>query len=433
MKLNPLLLITGLLLSTGTTYARDARQQPAAPPGDTLHLPLSLAEKRFLDSNLVLLAGRYNIGIAQAEVITARLYNNPELTVENVLFNPDNSKWLDLGWTGNNIAELTQVITLAGKRNKAIRLAESGVKLSEHEFYDLLRTLRYTLRDDFFRVYFGSRSLRLYDQQISSLQQILGIFDEQLRKGNIAASEVLRIQSLLYNLQSERSELQRELQETITELKTLTRVPPATPLIPIWDEPGAGFRPLHALHFQQVLDSALINRQDLLAAREGVRYEQLNEQLQKALAVPDLTVGLTYDKQGNFTRNYNGLQLSMPLPFFNRNQGNIRQAGQRVAQSKVLLLGKEEALSQEVMQHYLTASQTEQLFANIDTSFQDRFSSLIEEARNNYMRRNISMLQFLDLYNSYKETLTGLDDIRYHRYRALESLNYIAGAQLIQF
>lgn len=419
-------------LLTGKMMAQMTQPLPAAA-GDTLHLSLAAAEQRFLDSNLALLSARYSIGIARAEIITARLYNNPELSLENVLFNPDNHRWLDLGYSGSNNASLSQVIILAGKRNKAIRLAESGAQRTESGFADLVRTLRYTLRDDFFRLYFGDRSLRLYDQQIGSLRQVLDIFGQQLRKGNIASSEVLRIQSLLYNLQAERTELLRSLQETTAELKTLVRIDPATPLLPEWEEPAAGFRPLLQISYWQVLDSAMANRPDLHAARETIRYEQLNEQLQKALAIPDLTLGLTYDRQGNFTRNYNGLQLSMPLPLFNRNQGNIRQAGQRVAQSRLDLQGKEEALAQEVMQRYAEASQAEQLFNDIDTSFQERFSSLIEEAHNNYLRRNISMLQFLDLYNSYKETLTGLDNIRYQRYHALESINYIAGTPLIQF
>ncbi len=405
----------------------------ASPTQDTVRLTLPMAEQRFIDSNLALLASRYSIDIAKAELITARLYNNPELTFENVLYNPDNKKIVDFSYQGGTALQLTQVITLAGKRNKAIRLARSGVQLAEYEFYDLVRTLSFTLRDEYFKLVFSRQSYQLFGAQIEGLQKILTVSQQQMQKGNISASEVLRIQSLLYNLQSEQHALQQNMNETVTNLRTLVRIDPSSFVIPEWQESTRQATPLTHLSYEQLLDSARAHRYDLLGAREQVRYQELNERLQKAMAVPDLTVGLTYDKQGNFTRNYNGLQLSMPLPIFNRNQGHIAQAGSMVAQSKTQLKQTEESLSQEMMQRYTDALNAEKLFRGIDPEFHSRFSKLIDEVQKNFIKRNISLLEFIDLYNSYKESITGLNNIRYERYRSLEYINYTAGVQLIHF
>lgn len=412
-----------LLSATGITQAQQR--------SDTLHLSLQLAEQRFIDSNLTLLATRYNIDIAKAEVITAGLYNNPGISFENVLYNPDNKRFFDFSKSGTNAAELSQVIILAGKRNKAVKLAESQVKLSEHEFYDLIRTLTFTLRDNFYHLNFLQRSMGLYDAQILSLNRIVTSFKEQLAKGNIAQKELLRIQSLLYSLQSTRKELQQEINTVSTELKQLTRIDPATPVQPVWTEPEFTFHPLQQLTYEQLLDSARTNRHDLLAAKENVRTQELNQKLQKALAVPDLTVGLTYDKQGSFTRDYTGLKVELPLAIFNRNQGNVKQAASRVEQSKIQLLDNENALAHEVMQRYTDAFQAESLYDGIDHEFDAQFRHLIEEVQKNFVRRNISLLEFIDFYDSYKETIINLNQIRYNRYRALENINYVSGIQLI--
>lgn len=402
-----------------------------AQPADSLHLTLKEAEQRFIDCNLSLLAAKYKIDIAKSEVITAGLYNNPELSFENVLYDPENKKWLDPGYNGTNAAEINQVIILAGKRNKAVKFAQSQVKLSEHEFYDLIRTLTFTLRDHFYHLNFLQRSLGLYDAQIASLNNIVTGFKEQLARGNIAQKELLRIQSLLYTLKATKKELQQEVNAVSTELKILTRIDPATGIIPVWTEPSFSFHPLQSFNYTALLDSARTYRHDLLAAKENVNSQELNQKLQKALAVPDLTVGITYDKQGSYIRNYTGVKVAMPLPLFNRNQGNIKQAASRIEQSKTQLLQAEDELAHEVMQRYTDALNAESLYEGIDQEFDAQFHHLIEEVQKNYVRRNISLLEFIDFYDSYKETIISLHQIRYNRYRALEQINFVSGTQLI--
>ncbi|QEC43535.1 TolC family protein [Pseudobacter ginsenosidimutans] len=422
MKKQLYLILTVLITCNATVHAQ-------AP--DTLHLTLHEAEQRFIHSNLSLLAAKYNIDIAKTEVITSGLYHNPELSFENVLYDPENKRWLEPGYHGQNTAELSQVIILAGKRNKAVLLAQSQVKLSEHEFYDLVRTLTFTLRDNFYHLSFLQRSLGLYDAQIASLNRIVTGFKEQLAKGNIAQKELLRIQSLLYTLKATKKELQQEVNAVSTELKMLTRIDPAIPVTPVWTEPSFSFHPLQELNVQQLLDSARTHRQDLLAAKENVNSQELNRKLQKALAVPDLTVGITYDRQGSYIRDYTGVKVAMPLPLFNRNQGNIRQAESRILQSKTQLQHAEDQLAHEVMQRYTDALNAEALYEGIDQEFDDQFHHLIEEVQKNFVRRNISLLEFIDFYDSYKETIISLHQIRYNRYRALEQINFVSGTQLI--
>ncbi|MET0298606.1 MAG: TolC family protein, partial [Flavitalea sp.] len=400
---------------------------------DTLKLSLTAAEQRFLDSNFTLLASKYNIDIAKAEVITAGLYTNPELSYENILYNPENRKIYDVGYNGNNQVELSKVFRLAGKRNKSIRLAESGVKLSEYDFFDLIRTLNFELRDNFFRIYFYRHSFDLYEFQLNSLKQILGAFREQLNKGNIASKDVLRVQSLIINLSAEQTNLLNEINEATTEIKTLLRIDASTPFLPEWDHNEVRANPLANVTYMELLDSARVNRYDLKQAKEQIQYQQLNLQLQKAMAVPDLTVAATYDKQGNFTRNYNGLLLSMPLPFFNRNQGNIKQAKSQVEQTRVLYRQTEDQLNQQVKQQYELALNTEKLYDGIDTAFDSNYNKLIGEVRSNFLRRNITILEFIDFYDSYKETITQLNEIRYRRFLALEAINYTVGKNIIQF
>src|ERR1700674_5323159 len=63
---------------------------------DTLHLTLPDAERQFLDKNLTLLAGKYNIDAASAQIIQAKLYPNPSLQLTGVIYNPKQGKYFDI-------------------------------------------------------------------------------------------------------------------------------------------------------------------------------------------------------------------------------------------------------------------------------------------------------------------------------------------------
>jgi cobalt-zinc-cadmium efflux system outer membrane protein len=84
------------------------------------------------------------------------------------------------------------------------------------------------------------------------------------------------------------------------------------------------------------LDSALVNRYDLRTAHSLVQLSQSNFALQKALRTPDLLLGANYDKAGNYVRNYNALSVAIDLPFWNRNQGNIKAAKFQIETNKQL-------------------------------------------------------------------------------------------------
>jgi cobalt-zinc-cadmium efflux system outer membrane protein len=423
-------MFTRLALSTYLVlFAALFRSEARAQTTDTLHLTLPDAEQQLLQKNIPLLVQKYSIDSAKAGIITARLYDNPQVTFENVLYSHTEKKWFDLGYTGQNSLQVQQLIKLAGKRNKAVKLAQSGVKLSEYEFYDLLRTLRFSLRDNFYDLYYKQQSLSTYQNQVAFLQKVVKAFTEQKELGNIAPKEVIRIKSLLYDLQHDQLQLQEDIRQTVSDLALLIRIPATVYIVP--ELPAlTGKPPVLQYSYEALLDTARHNRYDLKITRESVNYSQLNLRLQKAMAVPDLQVGFSYDKQGNFERNYNGLNVSMPLPFFNRNQGNIKTAKVLAESSKAQLQGQEDQLSHEVALSLESALRTEKLLEDFDPDFGNDYTKMMTEVEKNFKSRNLGLLEFLDLYDAYRSNVLKMNELKYDRLHALENINYSTGSQL---
>lgn len=89
------------------------------------HIDTERSRAAFLERNLSLIAERYNIDMAQAQVLQAKLFENPVISLEQNVYNRLNGKYFDFGKEGEAVVEIEQVIHLAGQRNKQVRLEKS--------------------------------------------------------------------------------------------------------------------------------------------------------------------------------------------------------------------------------------------------------------------------------------------------------------------
>jgi cobalt-zinc-cadmium efflux system outer membrane protein len=412
-----LLLQTGLIISASGAYAQDTAN-------DTLKLTIKQAEDLFLKNNLQLIIQRYNIDNANAQVITARLFPNPDFNFSNGIHTNDASQ--GPAYKDHSFG-ISQLFTTAGKRNKNIQLAKLSVDQAKYQFFDLLRTLKFTLRNDFYTIYFQQQSAKVYNQEITSLAKALSVFKEQYAKGNVAQKEVLRIQSQLYTLQAEYNNLQTGIDTVQSEFKLLTKTPANTAIQPQADYTFDGKAIVAGVPYKTLLDSAYANRYDLRLAKSTIDYNNLNLQLQKATAVPDVSLSLNYDKLGGYGTNFLGAGVGFSLPFFNRNQGGIKQARIAIDQSKVQLQSQQDHVESDVATNYKNALRLENLYNSFDPAFKNDFNHLIQEVFKNYEKRNISLLEFLDFYDSYKTNTLQLNTLQLNRVNSLEQLNYVTG------
>ncbi len=159
---------------------------------DTLHLKLSDAEQLFLKNNLTLLAQKYNVDAVKVQIVQAKLFQNPSVSIGQGIYNQYTNKYFDVTKTGESSIEVDKEIHLAGQRNKNVKVATYTYQKSEYGFYDLIRTLKYTLRTDFFDLYFLLQSDKVYGDEIKALQDLTVVYNIELPKGFVSRDEQLR-------------------------------------------------------------------------------------------------------------------------------------------------------------------------------------------------------------------------------------------------
>ncbi len=398
---------------------------------DTLRLTLQQAEQHFIESNLILLAEKYNIDAAKAQVLQAKLYNNPSIAVSGGVYNTELRKAPDISnRTGQYTIDVQQLIILAGKRNKQVKLATTGTQLAEERFLDVLRTLRYTVRSNFYAIHFLQSSSKAYAVQIASLEKLDATYRELRNRGAVTLKDAVRIKSLLYALKAEQTSLQNEINDLMAELQLLLQMNGVC-IAPAAGENEALLAHVSKQNLQNLLDSAYANRSDLRAAQTNILYAEQNYTLQKALAVPDLTIGGTFDKRSAHVDNASFLNLAIDLPFFNRNQGNVKAARIDMAQSKVLLQHQKMVVENEVQKAYTKALNAERMLQTIDPAFKADFERLLQSITENFQKKNISLLEFTDFYESYKDSMLQLNNLQNEMMQAIEELHLSIGKTII--
>lgn len=404
-----------------------AFQTMAQLPIDTVRMKLQDAEKMFLDSNYQLLAQKYNIDAQQALVVQAKLYPNPNFSISHGLYSGTLKQFFPLGANDETAATLSQLILLAGKRNKQIKLQQANVQLSQYQFFDLIRTLKYTLRTDFFSIYYLQQSSKVYDEEISALQKVVDAFIQQEGKGYIAEKEVVRIKAQLYSLQNEYGSLINQINDVQSELKLILQVKPDKYIIPNPDSVSISNLDPNKYALNILVDSAYKNRTDLQIAKTNTDINKLNYNYQKSLAVPDVSLSLGYDEQGSFLANFIGIGASIDLPFFNRNQGNIKSAKAMIDYSNASQKNTQATVEENVARALQKAFAQDKLSKNIDPKFSEDFDRLMHEVVANYQKRNITLLDFLDFYDSYKQNALQINSIKFNKVSAFEDINFYTG------
>ena len=395
-------------------------------------LTLKEAEQRFLERNLSLIAERYNIDMAQAQVLQAKLFENPVISLEQNVYNRLNGKYFDFGKEGEAVVEIEQVIHLAGQRNKQVRLEKINKEIAEYQFEEVMRTLRQELNEKFVEVYFLSKSIAIYEKEVNSLQVLLGGMKIQQEKGNISLMEISRLESMLFSLRKEKNERENDLLTTRGELNLLLNLPEDTQVQLSLDEEVLQQLDLSQLSFADL--KAIINeRPDQKIARSTVNASRANLKLQKSMAFPEFSVKGNYDRVGNFINDYFAIGVSLSVPIFNRNQGNIKAARFSIQQAGVQQEYAANRADMELFTAYTSLEKATQLYQSTNMDLERNFEKLITGVNENFTRKNISLLEFIDYYDSYKETCIQLYEIKKNVFLAMENLNTVVVQNVLNY
>jgi len=400
-------------------------------------ITIAQAVQEALQNNPGLLAEKLGIPIAETAAITARLRPNPVVTASS-----DHLDWLGTGFSEVNGAGPTETALRIDvpwerghKREYRVDTAGYAQKIAEARVADSIRRLRLEVTLACIDVMEAKARLDLANDNLKSLEGVVQLNETRLKGGAIPPIELTR--SRVAMLQFRGNVKTAELSLTTARIRLQTLLGRGSGQTPIGiidvSDPLKIPLPPTAPTLDQIQARAIAVRPDIQAARLDQARSQSELRLQLANGKVDYTAGAEYRRQQglNGTGNSLGFFFSVPLPVFNRNQGEIARVTSEEVQLQKQIDALQSQVSGEVAGAYREYETARQLIGDIESDL----LGLSEEARNTttyvYQAGAGSLLDVLDAQRTFNETMSSYYTAQADYRRAVSRLTSVVGEEVI--
>lgn len=390
-------------------------------------LTLEACENLFLKSNLMLLAEQYNISAKQALVIQAKAYPNPVFSADINVYDPQNKKFFHIDSTGQKAFQVQQLILLGGKRRTEIEIAKQSAVVAESEFAELLRNLRAELSNRFYSINSQKFVIDNFERQLTILDTIIYNYKGQIDKGNLPLKDLIRLKSVYIKINGNKSELSALNNEDQKQLKLLLQT--NTDIVPIVpEEDFRRFTDLKTLSELQTI--ALTNRPDLKIADQNALLAALALKREKRQVVPDITLNGSYDQRGGAFHNQINAGISMPIPILNTNRGNVKAAEFDKKAMDLYLQEKKLEVELDIQQAFANMQRGINEYTKVKALFNEEFVTVNKGMNDNFNRRNISIIEFVDFVEAYNESLADFEKTKQQLAQYAAQINYTTATKI---
>lgn len=358
--------------------------------------------QRTLHHHLLLNAKQKEVEVAKASLAQEKLWENPQVSLSHNINNPVTHRYFEFNKEGQTDIQISQRIYIAGQRGERIRMASEEMSRAQYGQLDAERLMRKELSGQMVQLFTLQQKVDVVQKEVLSMDTILQAYEEQKAKGNVSSIEIMRISGLRLQLLQEKAELMADITRLQQSIRLMGGLDAQTVIVPKIDY-AANAAMLEKIQLS-TMKRELSDRSDIRADEHEVKSAEHHVKLQKANALPEINLTGEWDKNGSIGRNFFALGVTFSLPVLNRNQGNIR-AARASLNSKRLLQDWNLRQAHSEMETAWEKLQMDLAIVKEAEKHQGmEIDRMLEEVQAQYMKRNISLLELADYYQTYKNT-----------------------------
>lgn len=298
-----------------------------AGPSYSQTLTMREALARALAASPRLTAAEHDVGIATGQRIQAGALLNPELSYEQ-----DNSFGTGI-YRGTKSAETTLQISQAfewfGKREARVAAGEAGVEVAAIRRKAARLEVLSETAIAFLNVLGAQRRIRILDDQVAAIDKLTPLLQRRVDAGASSPAETGRAEVASALIKADRERLRSTLASARRELAILMGDTTAKFASVSGRLETTGRPP----SFQSVVAAIDANPQLI---RWTAVYAQRNAELLVARLkpYPDVTLSAGWRHFNETNDDAVRLTLSLPIPVFDQNQGNVLSAQENLAKTR---------------------------------------------------------------------------------------------------
>ncbi|SMP52153.1 TolC family protein [Noviherbaspirillum suwonense] len=302
--------------------------EPSGPL--TLQSALALA----LSANAEVSAARYELAAVEASVVQAGASPNPSLGVQM----QDTRRT-----TRETTVQLSQPFELGGKRAARIQAAERGRDAAGAELGAKQAEVRAAVISSFFDLMIAQERVRLAQESADLAQRASTVASKRVIAGKVSPVEETRARVAETGVRLELLQARSDLTSARKRLSAMWGS-----LTPRFERAEGELQSLPALPDPAALSAGLVSSPALARARFEVDRRQALARLERSRRTPDVTVSLGVNRNEELGRNQAIVGVSVPLPIFDTNRGNVLEALRRTDKARDELAAVEIRLGSEL-------------------------------------------------------------------------------------
>jgi cobalt-zinc-cadmium efflux system outer membrane protein len=409
------------LLSAGSAFAQS--------PQGTVRITLDQAIAMAIRNNHNLLAARTNVEQNLAQEVTANLRPNPTFFVDweyLPLYSPGESALQYLHDSTEGDMGVSYLFERGKKRQHRFQAAKDVTAVTRSQIVDNERTLTFQIAQLFINVQLAESTLGLARQDLKSFQDTVNISEAQYKVGGISQNDYLKIKIQLLQFQQDVDQADLARAQALSDLRQQLGYEsvPAD-----YDVAGAfDYQPL-TVKLDDLQAKALLNRPDLRAAVQGVTAANSQYELAKSNGKQDVTVSGNYSHVNAISAVT--FSVSVPLPIFNRNQGEIARTHVVITQAREQQAAARGQALTDVRDAYEALVQSDRVTQYFRATYLDVAQKSRDISEYAYRRGATPLLDFLDAERSYRAIQLAYRQALAAYLTALEQLREAVGTRTL--
>lgn len=376
--------------------------RPSTPHPPAVLITIEQAIEFAKRNNPTLQANRTLISQNKEQEVTANLRPNPALTLDTQflpIFNPDNfnSNYLE------NNAEfdlgIGYLFERGKKRQHRLKAAQDQTAVTESQVLDAERSTVENAAQQFVNALLAGSNLQFAEQLLQSYEKTVEVSQERYKAGGLSKVDLLKIQLQTLQFQSDVSAARIARVQALASLRQLLGFGSVPRDFDVAGELAC--KPLGS-RVEDLEARAVQLRPDLQAAQRGVEAAKSQIGLAKANAKQDVSFSFDYSHVN--ASNNGSFFFTIPLPIFNRNQGEVARTYFALTQSQFQRTAAEELVLTDVSNAYEALINSQDVLQLYDKGFLQQSQESLDITAFSYKQGAASLLDFLDAERSYRAT-----------------------------
>ena len=352
----------------------------------------------------------------------AQAYPNPSVNVQSgrgTVLDPSNGVKLT-----ERYVTMSQPLEWPGKRAARQKAANAGVQSAQAALQETRLHLTANVKQAFYQLLLAQQHSELLAKTLTTVERLGKAVGSRVKAGEAAPFENIKVQVEILKVRKNMTHALGKLQSARAQLHSLT----GGKLDQHFSIKGEFSTVPEFLNVEELSQFALDSHPRLRKLQKAVEKAKHQYIQQKEARVPDLVISGSYQRDAGRESFLGG--LTIPLPLWYQQQGEIAQARGTQHYTEAELLKAQQDIVTRIIQQFQQSQAASAQIVTYEQGLLKEAQEALRMAQVSFRYGETNLIEMLDTQRTWSQTLSGYAQAQYDLSFALLALEQLTGKEL---